>query len=73
MAIRWLSPVFFGYRCVWGAGGQQVNTLRGMNALSVLDEGDLMAFPCQTPVSQRSTTVRVFAVFCLFRFSNVGV
>eukprot|EP00752_Nemacystus_decipiens_P003733 g3439.t1 len=35
----------------------EVNTLRGMNALSVLDEGDLMAFPCQTPVSQRSTTV----------------
>ncbi|CAM9439416.1 unnamed protein product, partial [Hapterophycus canaliculatus] len=35
----------------------EVNTLRGMNALSVLDEGDLMAFPCQLPVSQRSTTV----------------
>ncbi|CAM9699705.1 unnamed protein product [Pylaiella littoralis] len=35
----------------------EVNTLRGMNALSVLDEGDMMAFPCQLPVSQRSTTV----------------
>ncbi|CAM9705501.1 unnamed protein product [Ascophyllum nodosum] len=35
----------------------EVNTLRSMNTLSVIDEGDLMAFPCQLPVSQRSTTV----------------